>query len=974
MARSTKAQGYSNFIGLDASSDPRTVARNRLAYSVNMWRDYESEQGAAIETFPGFRRVVHSLGIDSAGGEKAKVHGLYQFRSRRGIDYIAVHAGTKIYAFEAEALAKGDYSEITSRSSLLAGDVSDNGSTGFVSNNNLYIVDGHKIFYIYDSGTSSPEIKAEQINPYVPTTFYNGNALEQRNMLCMEVRQVETGEGTMVKDVPLRSLKWYDILGCDININDEEVDGYSNFNGVYEDGYVKLNLEPNASNFVCIPDAVTKYASYFVIKNLGNNSNLNYVYIFQNQGAFKTGVAEGRKGIELSSRVFEKCEKLKAVYLQFSWCNNYLRISADAFVGCDSLTDIYVYVPKDADGNDVFHYEIADGAIPNGVTLHKIYEEPPTSMKKFAESSLTLTSENFDVKYSICEPCKSIKGVSVIGATDNIHYVLCREEEKLGDETVEIVKYIGFVASDVENKKITIELEIYPNHFAKIENMTSFQEADVGYKKTSGEAILGCTKCAVYDGRVFLTGNPDLPNTVFYSQRNNTGANDPTYFGIYNYFNDGIGNTPNVDMLATPSMLMVIKGDTVQDGSVYYHVGTYNADEDSKGLLPRIYPSTQGAAGFGSAGDATPSQLSCNFFDDPVFISRRGVEGVSKEAVNLERTIQHRSSNIDRLLIRENLANASLAEWKKYLVICCDGHMYLADSRYMIQHSDGSLQYEWYYLEGVGTYERYDPRWEYLDGVYPYVDDNYTLDEYIVSGERIGDVYKLRTDDAELTTGAEIMHVLASAPDGSNDVDLYFVIEDGEKYIVVANGEEKRGVGQFFGATRIIAVGDRLIFGTDNGDVCIVNTDMRGVSVDERAVDYDRIDRSFYSFNGVPYLSGCATRLDDCDQKFFSKNTVCGTTVARFKMMPGSHCKAMVSTNGRDWEKLGEAGSSRFDFADIDFANMSFAENENNVVVFPEISRGWVNKQYYFYSDRFEAPFGLYELSYLWYATGKIRY
>ena len=42
---STYTQHYSNFIGVDLSSDPRAVARNRLSYAVNMWRDYESEQG-----------------------------------------------------------------------------------------------------------------------------------------------------------------------------------------------------------------------------------------------------------------------------------------------------------------------------------------------------------------------------------------------------------------------------------------------------------------------------------------------------------------------------------------------------------------------------------------------------------------------------------------------------------------------------------------------------------------------------------------------------------------------------------------------------------------------------------------------------------------------------------------------------------------------------------------------------------------
>ena len=531
---------------------------------------------------------------------------------------------------------------------------------------------------------------------------------------------------------------------------------------------------------------------------------------------------------------------------------------------------------------------------------------------------------------------------------------------------------IYFTCDSIVNN-FTMKVTLQDLKFGTVGGNLTFEAANPDYTGTAYDALSKCTKCAVYDGRIFLTGNQNLPNTVFYSQRNLTGENDPTYWGVYNYFNDGVGNTPNVDILSTPTMLMVIKGDTVQDGSVFYHVGTYNTDEESKNLLPRIYPSTQGAAGLGSAGDTVPSRLSCNFFDDPVFLSR-GLEGVSKEAVNLERTVQHRSSNVDRLLIREDLARATMAEWKNYLVICCNGHMYLADSRYMIQHTDGSYQYEWYYLEGLGTYESYDSRWEYLEGRYPYVDDTYTLADYIVSGERISDVYTIRADGAELSEDAEIMHVLASSPDGSNDVDIHFVIKDGKKYIVVPMGEEKRGVGKFFGATKIVAVNDRLIFGTDNGDICIINTDMRGVSVDGRAIEPDRIDRSFYSFNGVPYLSGCAIRLDDCEQKLFTKNTVCGTTTARFKMMPGSHCYAMVSTNGRDWEKLGEAGSSRFDFADLDFTNMSFAENENNVVVFPEISRGWMNKQYYFYSDSFEAPFGLYELGYAYYVAGRIRY
>ena len=51
----TYSQSYSGFVGVDFTNDPAYVARNRLAHCVNMWRDYDSENGAAIETFPGFR-------------------------------------------------------------------------------------------------------------------------------------------------------------------------------------------------------------------------------------------------------------------------------------------------------------------------------------------------------------------------------------------------------------------------------------------------------------------------------------------------------------------------------------------------------------------------------------------------------------------------------------------------------------------------------------------------------------------------------------------------------------------------------------------------------------------------------------------------------------------------------------------------------------------------------------------------------
>ena len=60
--RDEYARYFDNFRGVDFSSDHTEVADNRFAYLVNMYRDYDSGEGGAVETIPGFRRVRESDG------------------------------------------------------------------------------------------------------------------------------------------------------------------------------------------------------------------------------------------------------------------------------------------------------------------------------------------------------------------------------------------------------------------------------------------------------------------------------------------------------------------------------------------------------------------------------------------------------------------------------------------------------------------------------------------------------------------------------------------------------------------------------------------------------------------------------------------------------------------------------------------------------------------------------------------------
>ncbi len=204
-----------------------------------------------------------------------------------------------------------------------------------------------------------------------------------------------------------------------------------------------------------------------------------------------------------------------------------------------------------------------------------------------------------------------------------------------------------------------------------------FSKAVSGYP----ERIYNCTIFQEFDNRIFASGNPDYPNTVWHSS-----LDDPSYWSDLDYYTEGTSDAAVKAMVAGNNALWVIKEPTDNGNTIFYHMPTI----DSK--YGKIYPSVHSNVGTGCVGKAI------NFNDDIVFFGDRGMEGISGD-ITTEQALAHRSTLVDRKLLTEpNYENMILLEWEGYLVVITGNKAYLADSRAILTN-ENHTEYEWFYWE-----------------------------------------------------------------------------------------------------------------------------------------------------------------------------------------------------------------------------------------------------------------------------------
>ncbi len=872
--------------GVNFSDEPSELPATSFAYLENMYRDYGCGRGAGVETVPGYRRVATLSG---------RVHAIYPHPSDS--ESFLVHAGRELYPLDTRQRDSGKTPAPLPRSTPLA----DRKSSAALLDGALYLLDGQSFLR-----TDGKTLSRVSNDAYHPTVYSDGEPFEEPSLLASGAKE----------EYHLFALEEY---------------AYTTSEGlvfsVLDNGACYLSGYTGEEEVLVVPARVRLGAREHAVVG---------VKAFALRGNGRVRVLILSEGIsEIGSAAFFDMASLETAVLPES----VTRIPVQCFDYCQRLTTVYLPSSLAEIGSEAFggggvrrvHYlgskaeflklpgslEIFPLTLPEGYEFFEFSRYPtvraffPLHLPTAALLSVTLDGEDLPTEE---------------GA---LFYRPILRQSARGEEVAGV--YLESADDDlIYGKTLTLSILLYDTFS---EELSAEGKAFSG---TGAAAVLGCTLLARFDGRLFLSGNPLLPGTVFYTGRTADGRSDPSYIGRYNRFTDADGRAGVRALLPTAEALLVLTEDVPDAPAVFCHTPADTGDD----RLPRIYPLTEGIGGIGCLGSATV------FSGDALFLSRRGLTAVTRATLSEERALSPRSYPVDARLLSEDLKEATLFHFDGYLGIAVGGRVYLADGR---RRTEGG-GYEWYYLSGIGSFEGDQNRYRFSGGLLPA-----ELEGTLVSLG--GDALTWRTADGGYADGLPIYSVTVGGR------TLSCAVRDGYAHPVIGDGERYGGV--FSPATAFYECAGLLFFGTAAGGLLVFNTDKRG----EGGV----IPRRYYTFAGHSYLSGCATRLDDCGLPNYRKSTIRSGGAVRLKAMTGGKVEVRARTEDGVFTVEDILFGGRGDFGETDFASAEFHLGEDTVVPLREAKRRWVEKQLYFVSEEYQRPFGLLSVTYEYRVAGRIR-
>ena len=352
---------YSGMRGVDFSAIDGMTKRYRFSHLENMYKDYSGDGDGIIESVPGFRKLM---------GLGERIHSIYTHTNAMGDLFYIVHAGSHLYRFM-------DSLKESSTTLIPILTVKNRRSQGFTFNGHLYILDGRSIIKIDRNTTVSMISDGSYSAPYIPTTYYNGEEYEQRNLLTEKFYEnyVVTSAGDLA--VGTEGLI-YKIIS-----EEEKTVGVS-------------GIQSNIGGVIYIPAYTSISGTRYKVTEISS-----YAF-YSNQRVSAVTLPDTVK--KIGRYAFGHCPVLTRIISRSA----IELIDGEAFYGCTSLTKVHIGASLKKIGKDVFR---------NCSSLSTLdYEGSQSEFEKIeSETALNGFSVNYDTAFNtlvieipIFSPAKAI--------------------------------------------------------------------------------------------------------------------------------------------------------------------------------------------------------------------------------------------------------------------------------------------------------------------------------------------------------------------------------------------------------------------------------------------------------------------------------------------------------------------------------------------------------------------------------------
>ncbi len=821
--------------------------------------------------YGGIETVPGFRQIASLGAE---IHGLYRQKLDTGVDYLIIHAGRGLYRKE---VGKDDeLEEITTLSS--------NASTGFTLGDSLYIIDGDKILELRSDGS----VNNVATDPYIPTTYKNGLFYEERNLLTKN------------------SYQEYEVATAE------------------EFAYGSPHLLYSITSRVgreCAVSGVdkTKTEALFVpsYKYIGGvRYAVTEILPYALEGSLATELTVSEGVIKIGDNAVRGCKNLRRAILPTSL----EEIGKYAFASEASLNYVRLGLGLS---------KIGAGVFANCPELSSVAYEGDSAQLEAIEGSASFSTKTivYNVTYTTVTAAFSTHGY---GFRPTQVYIDGVSQPFTLSGSNEVRIELDY-KSDLEGKLVRIY---------GVEMVEAGMQGELGgdlvalYKnKISPEtAIFGCTLSTVFDGRVFLSGNPALPGVVFYSSETRDGEITPRYFGSYDFISTG-SSYPVSSILSTGDSLIVTKSGESGEGSVLYY-------GRGKSIISPRSTRYERTRSYGVDGGVAHA---CALFGEPLFVSgdRLYKSGASKSLVCVSEQLGAELQSSESIFS---------VEWQGYLFLSLGKKVILVEKR----STDGG--YRLYPLSDIGSWKNSTPVYVYADIAHP---------ELAVSEKRgevaYGRVMSRTTEYGEV---------------------LYYVIDDGIEVAVMPTEELSGGI--FNPASHAVSIGKRLYFGTGSGDVYLFNNDLRGVAPERIREGYgfdeeaykaamgDKIHPDFYDFAGHRISYSLAVEDDYCDDITGYKLTSPFGTVITVSADGTAAASYTAVRDGEPSERI-LLVTGTFDFSLLDFSLLSLASDGSEAYILPEERVPWIKHGVHLDSEQHRSPLKIKALSLCYKTAGNIK-